>query len=116
MLNKIARAALNRQSLLLRELVLELLHTYPNLNVVPEEIFDTPSHQITATAILELLAERREQKTPIWAQTTNVLPAPFYLLESALTMPRLKKLCETQSPMPLRKRGLLAPPQFLEFA
>ena len=39
-----------------------------------------------------------------------------HLLESATTLKRLRILCETESPLPLRRRGLYAPPNFLEFA
>jgi hypothetical protein len=34
----------------------------------------------------------------------------------AETMKRLRTLCETQAPEPMRKRRLYAPPIFLEFA
>jgi hypothetical protein len=43
------------------------------------------------------------------------LPEPIFLLEAAARMKRLRALCETQSPEPLRKRGFYAPPNFLEF-
>ncbi len=116
MLNELAKAALNRHSLELRQYVLNLSSAYPDFGVIPEPIFDSPMHRTTAGAILELLAERRGQEAPAWTTTVAALPMPFYLLESALTMPRLKVLCETQSPLPLRRRGLFAPPQFLESA
>jgi hypothetical protein len=40
----------------------------------------------------------------------------MFVVKSAETMPRLRHLCETQSPEPLRRRGFLAPPDFLTFA
>ncbi len=116
MLNELARAALNRRSLELRQYAQDLLVHFADLAVIPEPLFDSVAHKTVAAAILELLAERRGQLSPAWTQSAVVLPVPFYLLESALTMPRLRQLCETESPLPLRKRGLFAPPQFLEFA
>jgi hypothetical protein len=44
------------------------------------------------------------------------VPEPVFLLESATRMKRLRILCETEAPEPLRKRGLFAPPDFLTFA
>jgi hypothetical protein len=44
------------------------------------------------------------------------LKEPVYLVNAAIKMPRLRILCEEQSPEPLRKRGFLAPPNFLESA
>jgi hypothetical protein len=116
MLNELARAALDRRSLELRELVLELFSTYPDLETISPSSFESSRHRIVAAALLELLAERRGQQSPQWLQTTDQLPEPFFLLESAQKMPRLRQLCQLESPAALKKYGLLAPPHFLEFA
>jgi hypothetical protein len=39
-----------------------------------------------------------------------------FLVRAAESMPRLRRLCEEQSPEPLRRRRLLAPPDFLTAA
>jgi hypothetical protein len=65
---------------------------------------------------VELLAARQNQIPPAWTKDIGPLKEPFFMLESALTMKRLRALCETQSPEPMRKRLLYAPPHFLEFA
>ena len=114
-LEQIAQAALNRDSLRLRELVQELLDTYPNLGEVPEPTFAQESKVILA-GLLELLAERRKQLPPWWTQKVGGMLEPFFMLESTYTMPRLRDYCQRESPLPLRKRGLYAPPNFLEFA
>jgi hypothetical protein len=116
MLNDLANAALQRRSLELRELVLDLLATYPNLGVVPPNEFESVEHHIVAAALLTLLAERRGQQIPNWLKTEAQLSEPFFLLESVQRMPRLRLLCELESPIALKKHGLLAPPSFLEFA
>ena len=114
-LEQIAQAALNRDSLRLRELVLELLDIYPNLGEIPEPILAQESKVVIA-GLLELLAERRKQLPPLWTHKVGGMVEPFFMLEFTHSMPRLRDYCERESPLPLRKRGLYAPPNFLEFA
>jgi hypothetical protein len=70
----------------------------------------------TAAGVAELLASRAGEAAPGW--TANVPPAPqvLFLVRSASTMPRLRAACEREGPEPLRRRGLLAPPDFLSIA
>ena len=70
----------------------------------------------TAAGVVELLAARTGQTPPDW--TTSVPPAPerLFLVRAASSMPRLRSLCEREGPEPLRRRGLLAPPDFLSVA
>ena len=70
----------------------------------------------TEAAINELLAFQHRQLPPAWTQEIGALPEPFFLVEAAESMKRLRILCETQSPEPMRKRRLYAPPHFLQFA
>jgi hypothetical protein len=65
---------------------------------------------------VELFALRLQQMPPQWTKDVGGLPEPFYLLKAASTMKRLRALCETEAPEPLRKRGFYAPANFLEFA
>jgi len=37
-------------------------------------------------------------------------------VRAALTMPRLRRLCEVEGPEPLRRRAVMAPPDFLTIA
>jgi hypothetical protein len=71
---------------------------------------------VISAALVELLAERQGQNPPAWTQEIGALSEPFFMLEAASSMKRLRMLCETQSPEPMRKRRLYAPPHFLEFA
>ena len=43
-------------------------------------------------------------------------PTALYLVKAARTMPRLRQLCEQEGPEPLRRRGILAPPELLTVA
>jgi hypothetical protein len=107
---------LRRDSLALREGVLDFLRENPELESITEPSFSTPELRVVASALLELMAQRWGQRAPAWTRAVGSLSEPFFLLESALTMPRLRALCERESPLPLRKRGLYAPPNFLQFA
>jgi hypothetical protein len=69
-----------------------------------------------AAGVAEMLAERAGQRAPEWALGVPELPEPFLLVRAAATMPRLRHLCETEGPEPLRRRRLLAPPEFLTAA
>jgi hypothetical protein len=69
-----------------------------------------------AASLVELFALRLGQAPPLWTKDVGALPEPIYLLKAATSMKRLRELCETESPEPLRKRGFYAPPNFLEFA
>jgi hypothetical protein len=113
---EVANAALRRESLLLRSLVQDLLHNSTALNTIPRPATDDLLTLAVSAAILELLAARTGQASPSWTAEIGALPEPFYLVEAAQRMPRLRRLCETESPEPLRKRGLYAPPDFLTFA
>ena len=100
----------------MRSLVHELLAN-------PEQAADWPQPRTrnrtvaaAAAAIAELLAARRGETPPAWIDDAPPLSEPVFLVKAAASMPRLRALCETQSPEPLRKRGFLAPPNFLEFA
>jgi hypothetical protein len=41
---------------------------------------------------------------------------PLALAAGVVELPRLRRLCEEEGPEPLRRRGFLAPPEFLTFA
>jgi hypothetical protein len=115
-LEQLAEAALQRDSLRLRSLTQDLLREMPRLSDVPRPASANPRVLSTAAALVELLATRQGQTPPAWAREIGPLPEPFFLLEAAERMTRLRALCETQAPDPLRKRRLYAPPNFLAFA
>lgn len=112
----IAEAALQRDGLQLRHLTQALLRACADLSVVPRPRTSDPRVLAVAAALLELLAGRRNQPAPAWTSEIGTLEEPIFLLEAAARMPRLRRLCETEAPEPLRTRGIYAPPNFLEFA
>lgn len=70
----------------------------------------------TAAGVAELLAARTGQAPPAWAASVPPAPQRLFLVRAAASMPRLRALCEREGPEPLRRRGLLAPPEFLSIA
>ena len=83
---------------------------------VPAPIGLDPAGLAVAAGIAALLSERIGQVPPPWTQSVERLPVDVYLVKAALTMPRLRKLCEQEGPEPLRRRGILAPPEFMKVA
>ncbi len=69
-----------------------------------------------AAGVAELLAARAGQEAPAWAKAVGAAPTQVCLVKAARTMPRLRRLCEEEGPEPLRRRGILAPPEFLMVA
>jgi hypothetical protein len=115
-LEMLAETALRRESLQLRSLAQDFVREHPNLLSIPRPSSDNPQLLGMAAALLELFAQRNGQSAPAWTRDVGALPEPVFLLEAATRMKRLRELCERESPEPLRKRGLFAPPDFLTFA
>jgi hypothetical protein len=69
-----------------------------------------------AAALVEVMAERHGTPAPAWTPGVPASPQRMYLVRAAESLPRLRRLCETEGPEPLRRRGLLAPPDFLTTA
>jgi hypothetical protein len=115
-LEQMAEAALNGESLLLRSLTQDWLRGQHSLSDCPKPQTTDLRLLAAAASLVELFAQRLEQIPPAWAKDVGALPEPIHLLKAAARMKRLRKLCESESPEPLRKRGFYAPPNFLEFA
>ncbi len=115
-LEDLAKTALERDSLHLRSLALDFIREHPELVSIPRPLTDDQQILATAAALLELLAQRNGQPAPDWTREIGAVPEPVFLLEAATHMKRLRALCESEAPEPLRKRRLYAPPDFLTFA
>jgi hypothetical protein len=115
-IEQLAEAALQRDSLRLRNLVQDMTRAKMDWSALPRPQSKDARLLAIAASLAELLATRQNQMPPSWTKEIGALHEPFYLLRSAETMKRLRVLCETQAPEPMRKRHLYAPPNFLEFA
>lgn len=69
-----------------------------------------------AAGVAELLAQRANQPAPAWTSEVPQSPTKVWLVRWADSMPRLRRLCEQEGPEPLRRRQVLAPPEFLTVA
>ncbi len=115
-IEQLAQAALDRDHLKLRSLVQDFSRAKMDYGKLPRPSVTDSRLLVISAALAELLAQRNNQTPPTWTKEVGALKEPFFLLNSAATMNRLRTLCETQSPEPMRKRLLYAPPHFLEFA
>lgn len=112
----LVRAILSQDTLAARQWVADSLRSgirWPEV-AKPERLSDT--ELALAAGLAELMAERAGQSPPGWAAGVDGAPAVTFLVRAAETMPRLRRLCEEEGPLPLRRRGLLAPPEFLTVA
>jgi hypothetical protein len=69
-----------------------------------------------AAGIVELMAGRASQDPPTWTKDIGAAPEPVLLVRAAAVLPRLRRMCEEEGPEPLRRRRILAPPEFLTAA
>lgn len=114
-IDELAEAALAGDALALRSLAQEWLAQNECLADAARPTSSDPIVLVISAGLAELLAERRNEPAPRWTREIGAAARPLYLLKSAQRMPRLRTLCENESPPPLRRRNLLAPPTFLQF-
>ena len=115
-LEQLAAAALAGDALGLRSLVQDWLADNPRLAECPRPPSNDPEVLAVAAALVELFAQRAGQAPPDWSGRIGPLAQPRFLVRAAATMRRLRQMCETESPAPLRRRNLYAPANFLQFA
>ena len=115
-LRDLVYALMRRDALVARQWVADAGRESVVWTDVPRPIGWTPLELAVAAGVLELLASRTDQIPPSWTAAVREAPAPVYLVRAAETMPRLRRLCETEGPESLRWRRIYAPPEFLTFA
>ena len=115
-LEQLAETALNLDALRLRSLVQDWLRENPQIADCASPTSNDSDVIATAAALVELLALRAQQVPPAWTAMVGSVRQPIFLLKAARTMRRLRQECENESPLPLRRRGLYAPADFLSFA
>jgi hypothetical protein len=113
-IQRIARAALAGEALAVRSLLQDWLASSPQLSNLPGPVDADATEASLTAALVELLASRLGQSPPEWTTSIGPAPQPTHLLHSAITMRRLRKSCEAESPLPLRQRLFYAPANYLE--
>ena len=114
-IEQLAKAAVARDALSLRSLSQDWLAENPRISDCAPPTDTQALIRSVAAALAELFAFRAKQAPPSWTKDVGDAGQSFFLVQAAEAMPRLRRICEEQSPMPLRKRKLFAPPNFLEF-
>lgn len=114
-IEEIAQAILDGNGLLVRSLVQDFLRAKPCLQDIPKPAIEDHTLLAIAAALLELFAQRLEQSPPEWTADVGPVSEPVFLVRSSAHMKHLRRLCETEAPLPLRKRRLYAPANYLEF-
>ncbi len=115
-LRDLVRALLSFDALAARQWVADSLREGLVWASGPEPSDLDPVSLGVAAGVAELLAARAGQAPPPWASAVAPAPTPVWLVKAARTMPRLRRLCEEEGPERLRRRGILAPPEFLKVA
>lgn len=115
-LRELVRALLSYDALAARQWVVDSVREGIVWAAVPRPTGLGPLELGVAAGIAELLASRADQPPPQWVGAVPSASTPVFLVKAAGTMPRLRRLCEQEGPEPLRRRGILAPPEFLTFA
>jgi hypothetical protein len=115
-LDDLAIAALSRDALQLRSLVQDLIRGGQNLSAITPPKTQDARLLSVAAAIVELLAERTNQAAPAWTATVGAVSEPVYLVAAAERLSSMRQLCDEESPEPLKRRRLFAPPNYLAWA
>jgi hypothetical protein len=115
-LDDLVAALLRHDTLAARQWVNDAGRERFDWSTAPAPLDRDPLALAVAAGVAELLARRAGQAPPGWAQTVPALAEPFLLVQAAARLPRLRRACEEEGPEPLRRRRLLAPPEFLTAA
>jgi hypothetical protein len=113
-LPELVQALLSYDALAARQWVADSLRTNLSWKDVPRPRDLDEVGLGVAAGVAELLSLRAGQQPPAWVAAVAAVPQPIYLVRSVASMPRLKQLCDEESPEPLRRRRIYAPPEFLK--
>ena len=115
-LSELVEALMSFDALRARQWVADALATSLDWSEIARPTGLTAEKLAVAAGVVEMLAARIGQQPPPWTSEVPQSPTKIYLVRWAGSMPRLRKLCELEGPEPLRRRQILAPPEFLTMA
>lgn len=111
---QLARSILAGDALAVRSAAQDWLRSSPILGREPAPQSSDPELRAVAAGVVELLCTRTGQTPPSWVISTGAAPRPVFLVEAAHRSPKLRARVQLESPEPLRKRNVFAPPGYLE--
>jgi hypothetical protein len=109
----LVQAVLRHDALAARQWVADAERANLIWEAVPAPKLD-PRSLAVAAGLAELLAARSGSRAPTWSLRIGAVPGGFVATPTLLKFPRSRKLAEENGPEPLRRRGILAPENFLE--
>lgn len=115
-LRDLVRSLLAQDALSARQWVADARRAGVSWSKVPQPEGLSPEAMVVAAGVVEMMAGRAGEPPPPWTCNVEASPRPILMVRAAETMPRLRALCEREGPEPLRRRGVLAPPEFLTVA
>ena len=115
-LSELVDALVSRDALRARQWVADAARSGFDWTRVVEPRGLDPLGLAVAAAVVEMIAARQGVAPASWTASVPAAPHRVFLVRAAESMPRLRRLCEAEGPEPLRRRGLLAPPEFLTSA
>jgi len=115
-LRELVEALLSYDTLTARQWIAEAQRSGLDWTDVPAPQGLDPTASALAAGLTEMLAARAGSRAPAWTKGVPAAPERVFLVRAAAVMPRLRATCESEGPEPLRRRGLLAPPEFLTIA
>jgi len=115
-LRDLVRALLSFETLAARQWVADARRSGLVWAEVPAPAGLDATERAVAAGMAELLAWRAGEPAPAWAAAVPAAPERLFLVRAAASMPRLRAACEEEGPEPLRRRDLMAPPEFLTIA
>ena len=115
-LEDLVQALLTFDTLAARQWVADAARAGIEWTRMPKPQFDTAEAEAVAASVADLLAQRNGETPPEWTREVGASPTTVMLVKAIATMPNLRVLCETEGPEPMRRRNILAPPEFLTIA
>ena len=111
LLERLARAALDREDVLRRALWMELCAN-ADVDTLTRPESEDPRINALAAALAELLAQEHGQAPPPW--TAEVGPVPTEIFLASRSSDAARKRLRAHSPQPLKQRNLFAPAKYLQ--
>jgi hypothetical protein len=115
-LRELVDALVSRDALRARQWVADSVRAGFDWSHAPQPDGLDPLALAVAAAVVELMAGRQGKSPAGWTSAVPAAPHRMYLVRAAESLRRLRRLCDEEGPEPLRRRGLLAPPDFLTAA
>lgn len=112
-LRDLVAALLAGETLTARQWVADAARSGFDWTDVPRPTGLDASAMAVAAGVAEMMAARARASAPLWTKAVPAAPDTVFLVRAAQTMPRLRRTCELEGPEPLRRRRVLAPPEFL---